>query len=95
MPRLTPDQVRQRLGLLEGWTLDGPVIRREFLFPGFTESLAFVNRVGTLAESMDHHPDIAILYNKVVLSLSTHSDGGLTEKDFDLASQIDRLARAS
>jgi 4a-hydroxytetrahydrobiopterin dehydratase len=95
MTLLTRGEADRRLNLLDGWTLDGDSIRREFLFPGFAESLAFVNRVGTLAESMDHHPDITILYNKVILTLSTHSQGGLTEKDFELAGRIDRTARAS
>lgn len=92
---MTPEQVQQRLQLLDGWSLAERTIRREFLFPGFAESLGFVNRVGTLAEAMDHHPDITILYNRVILTLSTHSQGGLTGKDFELAGHIDRTARSS
>jgi len=90
MPPLTPEQVQQKLQTLDGWRLEDGQIVREFTFGNFTQSLDFVNRVGALAEAMDHHPDITILYNKVILVLSTHSEGGLTPKDFDLAGQIDR-----
>ncbi len=72
-----------------GWEPAEGKITRTYKFAGFKEALAFVNRVGELAEAADHHPDILILYNKVRLTLSTHSAGGLTEKDFSLARQID------
>ncbi len=71
-----------------GWENNGKEITRTYKFKDFAEALAFVNRVGQLAEQADHHPDIDIRYNKVRLVLSTHSAGGLTSKDFALARQI-------
>lgn len=66
-------------------------IRKEFNFADFTEAIDFVNKVADLAEKSDHHPDIHIYYKKVVLELWTHSVVGLTEKDFSLAEEIDKL----
>jgi len=80
------------LAATPGWTLEGREIVRTFTHPGFAAALAFVNRVGTLAEEADHHPDIDIRWNKVTLRLSTHSRGGLTGLDFDLAARIDAVA---
>ena len=71
-----------------GWENNGKEITRLYQFKDFREALAFVNRVGELAEAADHHPDIDLRYNKVRLTLSTHSAGGLTDKDFALALQI-------
>ena len=78
---------------LKDWKLvDGKVLEKEYKLKDFKEALAFVNKVGVLAEAANHHPDI-ILYrwNLVKLSLSTHSDGGLTDMDFDLAQKIEQL----
>ncbi len=72
-----------------GWENNGAAITRLYKFSDFKEAMTFVNRVAGLAEAADHHPDILIRYNKVQLTLSTHSAGGLTEKDFALARQID------
>ena len=75
-----------------GWDEDGGVLRRDFRFADFAEALAFVNRVGDVAEQVDHHPDIDIRWNTVTLRLSTHSAGGVvTDRDRDLAGRIDRL----
>ena len=71
-----------------GWENNGKEITRLYKFKDFAEAMAFVNKVAGLAEAADHHPDIDIRYNKVRLMLSTHSAGGLTEKDFSLARQI-------
>jgi 4a-hydroxytetrahydrobiopterin dehydratase len=76
-----------------GWPVGGGEISRTFTLPSFTAALAFVSAVGHLAERADHHPDILIQYRKVTLTLSTHSAGGLTEKDFSLAREIDAIAR--
>jgi 4a-hydroxytetrahydrobiopterin dehydratase len=73
------------------WEREGSEITKVVQEKDFAEALAFVNRVGSLAEEMDHHPDIDIRWNKVTLRLSTHSEGGLTDKDFTLASRIDDL----
>jgi 4a-hydroxytetrahydrobiopterin dehydratase len=78
---------------LSGWELDGQTIRRKFTFAGFPDALAFVVRVGFDAESVDHHPDILVNYKRVTLSFTTHSAGGLTEKDFAGAAKATGAAR--
>jgi 4a-hydroxytetrahydrobiopterin dehydratase len=82
--------VAQALRQTLGWERAGSEIRRTYRFKDFREALAFVNRVGDLAERAGHHPDIDIRYNAVTLALTTHDAGGLTAKDFDLARAIDR-----
>jgi 4a-hydroxytetrahydrobiopterin dehydratase len=89
MPLLQKRDVDARLDHLPGWKRHGDEIRRKYEFAGFPDAMAFVNRVAALAEAADHHPDIEIKYNRVKLALSTHSEGGITEKDFALAGQID------
>ena len=79
---------------LPGWTLSGEAITRQFTFAGFPEALAFVVRVGFAAEAVDHHPDLLINYKRVALTYSTHSEGGLTTKDFDGAAEATRIATA-
>ena len=88
--RLASEEIRDNLGRLVGWELQGDAITRTYEFPSFRSSLAFVAWVGEMAEARDHHPDIDVRYNKVRLVLSTHSAGGLTAKDFDLAALIDQ-----
>jgi 4a-hydroxytetrahydrobiopterin dehydratase len=73
------------------WENTGHALVREFAFADFAGAMAFVNRVAQLAEELNHHPDITIRWNKVTLTLSTHSSGGLTQKDFTLAEAIDSL----
>ena len=74
------------------WQRDGESVVREFRFDNFAAAVAFVNRVAEAAESINHHPDILIhSWNRVRLTLSTHSTGGLTDKDFELAHMIDTL----
>ncbi len=92
MPILSPDAVQARLTQLPGWQVESGELVRTFEFPDFVAALAFVNKVGNLAESAGHHPDIDIRYNRVRLALVTHSAGGLTAKDFDLAAQVRNLA---
>ena len=87
--RLSDVQIQEELKKLTAWELKDGQITRLYKFKDFPEAVAFVNRIMPLAESADHHPDIDIRYNKVRLTLSTHSEGGLTSKDFALASQID------
>jgi 4a-hydroxytetrahydrobiopterin dehydratase len=75
------------------WQRDGQTIAREWTFEDFAHAIAFVNRVADVAETANHHPDIHLHgWNKVRLELSTHSEGGLTQADFDMASRIDKLA---
>ncbi len=90
--RLSPDEIRARLAAISGWSREGQTIRREFEFADFSGAMAFVNRVAAAAQHADHHPDIDIRYDRVTLVLSTHSAGGLTRRDFDLAAEADRLA---
>jgi 4a-hydroxytetrahydrobiopterin dehydratase len=74
-----------------GWHREGTELVKEVRRQGFAGALAFVNQVGALAEAADHHPDIDIRWDSVTLRLSTHSAGGLTEKDLSLAAQVDAL----
>ena len=89
---LTQNEIEQTLANLPGWALAGSEITRTFTLPSFPAALAFVSAVGHLAERADHHPDILIRYRQVTLTLSTHSAGGLTEKDFGLAAEINAIA---
>lgn len=91
MPALADKEIHSRLVSIPDWQIDSGELVRTFLFKDFRESLAFVNKVGDLAENAGHHPDIDIRYNKVRLALVTHDAGGITEKDFDLAAAADKL----
>ena len=92
MPALSPNEADERLKGLSGWQRQGDEIRKDFEFKDFKAAMAFVNQVADEAEAIDHHPDISISYNRVTMSLSTHSEGGLTDKDFTLAPKIDAAA---
>jgi 4a-hydroxytetrahydrobiopterin dehydratase len=87
--RLSVKEIREQLKTLSGWRQRGKEISRLYVFSGFVPAIAFVNHVAGLAETMDHHPDILVQYKKVTLTLSTHSEGGLTNLDFELARKID------
>jgi 4a-hydroxytetrahydrobiopterin dehydratase len=89
MARLSEDEITKGLARLSGWTRDGERIRKQYKFKSFPEAIAFTNRVAGLAEAADHHPDILVEYDKVTLALSSHDAGGLTERDFRLATRID------
>ena len=92
MGKLTTDEVVGRLGELPGWTREGDSIVRQFVFDGFASAVAFVVRIGFEAEAADHHPDILISnYKKVTVTFTTHSEKGLTEKDFAAAAAADRV----
>lgn len=91
MPKLTAAQIKSALVAVPDWKKTGVILARTFAFKDFPAAIRFVNAVAKLAEKAGHHPDIDIRWNKVVLTLSTHSDGGLTEKDFKLARQVDQL----
>ncbi len=84
--------VAEKLKSLDGWTLSGKTIRKEFVFQDFPEAVLFVSALVPGAEDADHHPDIEIHYKKVVLVYSTHSEGGITEYDLTLAARISLLA---
>jgi|SRR5450432_2260379 4a-hydroxytetrahydrobiopterin dehydratase len=91
MPPLTPRQVSRRMKSVPKWTRRSRTILRTFEFEGFLDAVDFVNRVAKKAEKSDHHPDIDIRWNKVTLALSTHSEGGLTSKDFSMARECAAL----
>src|SRR5438132_11234979 len=95
MPLVDEAEAARRLEQLTGWELADKSIRKSYRFRDFAGALEFVNCVGDLAERANHHPDIDIRYNRVTLVLSTHSAGGLTEKDFDLARGIDETTPAN
>lgn len=94
MPRrslLTDAEIASRLADVPAWTRAGQALERTWTFQDFPEALAFINRVGEVAEAADHHPDISNSWNRVTLRLTTHDRGGLTSLDFDLAKKIDSL----
>jgi 4a-hydroxytetrahydrobiopterin dehydratase len=92
--KLSSPEIRQQLKELSGWELSENTIRKQYVFESFMPAIRFVNRIAELAEAADHHPDITINYRKVTLALSTHSAGGLTQKDFDLAKQAERIVKS-
>ena len=92
MALLSNVEIGERLGRLDGWALDGQMLRKQFVFRGFPEAIAFVGRLVPDAELANHHPDITINYRRVTLSWSTHDEGGLTMKDFAGAAMADRHA---
>ncbi|MSO29969.1 MAG: 4a-hydroxytetrahydrobiopterin dehydratase [Acidobacteria bacterium] len=92
MAILSEQEIERQLKALQDWALEGRSIKKQFTFGDFPGAVAFVNRLVPDAESADHHPDIAINYRRVTLIYSTHSEGGLTQKDFDGAAMADRKA---
>lgn len=91
MAKMNVAQIKRALATVPDWRKTDAAITRTFQFKDFPAAIKFVNAVAKLAEKAWHHPDIDIRWNKVVLTLTTHSEGGLTEKDFQLAQQFDRL----
>ena len=88
---LSSDEIKQWLKKLPEWEQDKKHIERVFEFDEFSQSIDFVNSIADIADDEDHHPDIDIRYNKVRIALSTHSEGGLTELDFEVAEKIENL----
>lgn len=89
---LDENSINRRMKAIPEWRREGEAVIRDFQFENFARALEFVNRVGASAEAADHHPDILLHgWNRVRLTLSTHSSSGLTAKDFDLAEKIDKL----
>ena len=91
MPLLSDEEIEGGLRSLSGWSREGDAIRKQFKRGDFAGSVEFVNAVTPLAEEMNHHPDLAISWDTVTVSLSTHSQGGITENDIELAAKIDAL----
>ncbi len=92
MAKLTSGEVAERLKGLPGWEPRENAIAKRFRFKEFMDGIRFVNRVAEIAEAADHHPDILINYTRITFTCSTHSEGGVTEKDFKLARQIEDAA---
>jgi 4a-hydroxytetrahydrobiopterin dehydratase len=92
MAVLSDDEIQERLDGAEGWEREGDALRKEIERGDFKCSVDFVNRITPAAEEMNHHPDLTISWSKVTVSLSTHSQGGITEGDFELARRIDEQA---
>ena len=86
---LSSDDIDAKLEGMPGWQKVGSSIEKQYSFPTFSAAVEFVNRVAKLADACDHHPDITITYRKVQLTLTTHSEGKITEKDFILAGLIE------
>jgi 4a-hydroxytetrahydrobiopterin dehydratase len=91
MARLSEGDIEERLSALEGWERDGEAIVKRFDRGDFKGSVDFVNRLTPEAEEMNHHPDLEISWKTVTVTVTTHSEGGLTEGDFELARRIDAL----
>ena len=89
---LTDSEVQAALQKLPGWSANGRAIERKFEFPDFKQAMAFVNRIADAAEEANHHPDIAISYNKVTLGLISHDSGGVTNRDIKMAGRINEIA---
>ena len=87
---LDDEEIEQRLDELGDWEREGDEIQKVFEFEDFAAAIRFVNDVAQLADRYDHHPDIDIRWNRVRLALSTHSEGGLTGRDFDVAGEIEQ-----
>ena len=93
--RLSDIAIQRELGNLPGWSRRGEVITKTFQFRDFLTGIDFVAAVAKAADAADHHPDIDIRYTKVTCSLSTHSAGGITQKDLDMARKIDRAQEST
>lgn len=94
MPKLSPEQIEARLTDLSEWSLSNDAIQRTYQFDQFSDAIAFVNRVAEYAETVQHHPDILIRYNKVTLSLTTHDADGVTNRDLQFATVADDFLAA-
>jgi len=84
-------ELQEKISELEGWSISNNSIEKIFSFDNFKESMAFVNKIGDIAESLNHHPEIMVSYSKVKLVLTTHSEKGVTLKDIELAKEIDKI----
>ncbi|MBS1188270.1 MAG: phhB [Rhodocyclaceae bacterium] len=88
---MNSDTIAERLRGLAGWSLSGNAIAKEFRFPDFDAAMAFVNAVADIAREEDHHPDLEVGYSRVRVSYTTHSAGGLSERDFASATRVEQL----
>jgi 4a-hydroxytetrahydrobiopterin dehydratase len=94
MAKLSQEQITSALAALPGWEFRDDSISKLFRFPEFMDGIKFINRVAGLAEAADHHPDIHVSYTRVRFVCSTHTDGGVTDKDIKLAGEIEKAFAA-
>lgn len=90
--KLSDLEIRRALGSLPGWTRKGDALQKTYSFARFADGIRFVQQVAEVADTMDHHPDIDVRYTKILFSLSTHDAGGITQRDLELAQQIEKTA---
>jgi 4a-hydroxytetrahydrobiopterin dehydratase len=90
--RLFADEIEANLSGLNDWTIGNDKLSKKFEFTNFADSLNFVNRVGEIAERLDHHPDILFGWGYAEFFITTHDAGGITQRDFALAKEIDEMA---
>ncbi len=95
MAALSKAEIHEKLKELQGWSHMGKSLHKKYTLKSFMPAIDLVNKIAAVAEAEQHHPDITINYNVLAISLSTHSEGGVTEKDFELARKIDQLASES
>lgn len=92
MPRLTDADIQNRMAALPGWEVRAGLLTKTYVVRSFAHGVLFIGAIGQLAEAVNHHPDVNLHdYSRVTVSLVTHSEGGLTDKDFELAAQIESL----
>jgi len=91
--RITGDELARAVAALPDWSLVDGKLHREFRFPDFVRAFSFMSAVALVAEARDHHPEWFNVYNRVVVDLTTHDAGGVTQRDLDLARRMDELAR--
>jgi 4a-hydroxytetrahydrobiopterin dehydratase len=92
MEKLTKPEIQENLDLIDsGWTHEGDFIKKEFQFKNFVQAFGFMTAIAAEAEKLNHHPNWENVYNKVNIALSTHDAGGVSLKDFELASRIDKI----
>jgi len=90
--KLKDSDIKTRLAERPGWNREGDALEKTFTFNSFPDAIAYVTRLAFAAQEADHHPDIAISFKKVTVTWSTHSDGGITDKDFEGAKQSDMIS---
>lgn len=94
VPKLSDEDIQSHMDKLPGWTRQGDALTKQYQFRDFTHAMQFVNQVAQEAEAVNHHPDIDIRYDKVILTLTTHDSGGLTQNDINLAAASDEVGDA-
>ncbi len=91
MALMDPAEVERRIEEMSGWDIESDALRKEYEFDDYMSGIGFVNRLAEVAEEQDHHPDLEVGYARVVVWISTHSEGGITGQDFDLAAAADTV----